>query len=49
MYGRTPLTVTSIVVATTGFAARGYVFAAVFLIVCGALLVRWGRRRVATR
>jgi hypothetical protein len=49
MYGRTPLTITTVVVATTGFAAKGYVFAAVFLIVCGALLVRWGRRRVATR
>jgi hypothetical protein len=46
MYGKTPVTV---VVATTGFAAQGYVFAAVFLIVCGAVLIHWGRRRVATR
>jgi hypothetical protein len=52
MYGKT--SVVGVIIGTgrlssTGFGTAGYVFAAAVLLVGGALLMRWGRRRVAQR
>jgi hypothetical protein len=52
MYGKT--SVVGVIVgagrlSSTGFGTAGYIFAASFLLVGGALLMRWGRRRVAKR
>jgi hypothetical protein len=51
MYGKTSIISVGFGTTTlsaTGFAAQGYVFAAVSLIVAGALLLHWGRRRAST-
>jgi hypothetical protein len=51
MYGKTSIisvTFGTTTLGTAGFAAQGYVFAAVTLVVSGALLLHWGRRRAST-
>jgi LPXTG-motif cell wall-anchored protein len=52
MYGKTSL-VTVVIgtgrLASTGFGTTGYICLGAILLVGGALLMRWGRRRVAAR
>jgi LPXTG-motif cell wall-anchored protein len=52
MYGKT--TVATVVIGTgrlasTGFGTTAYICLGVILLLGGALLLRWGRRRVAAR